>query len=73
MKDIIISGSTYNGVEQIFFKKAGGGTARFVDADVKSRGETACTLTSHTLGDAYYVDGISVADATPAATMTLEE
>lgn len=73
MKDLVISGSTYKGVEQLFFKTASGGTARFVDADMKTRGEVSCGFKSHTYGQAFSVSKISVVDATPTATMTLEE
>ena len=73
MKDIVISGSTYKGVEQLLFKRADGGTARFIDADVKSRGETACELKSFAYGEAFNIGTKTITDATPKATMTLEE
>ena len=73
MKDLIISGSTYKGVEQLLFKTANGGTARFVDADVKTRGETACKLKSFAYGEAFGMGKISLANATPNVAITLEE
>ena len=73
MKDLVISGSTYKGVEQLFFKTASGGTARFVDADMKTRGEVSCGLKSHTCGQAFSVGTITTANVTPIATMNLEE
>lgn len=73
MKDLIISGSTYKGVEQLFFKTASGGTARFVDADMKTRGEISCGMKSHTYGQAFSLGEIIIENSTPTATMTLEE
>lgn len=73
MKDLVISGSTYKGVEQLLFKTASGGTARFVDADMKTRGEISCGMKSYTNGQAISVEKISVVDAIPTAKMTLEE
>lgn len=73
MKDIIISGSTYKGVEQILFKTASGGTATFFDADIKSRGETACKLKTFAYGEAFNMGRKTIKNTTPKATMTLEE
>ena len=46
MKDIIISGATYVGVEQVHFQKSGGGTATFVDADTKGVHEMTASISN---------------------------
>lgn len=45
MKDIVISGITYTGVQQIYFNKKGGGKAVYIDADTRTDNIPTCNLT----------------------------
>ena len=45
MKDIVISGVTYTGVQQIYFSKKGGGKAVYIDADTRTDNIPTCNLT----------------------------
>ena len=72
MKNLVISGSIYNGVEQLHFKTAEGGMAVFVDADTRSGREISCGFKSSTKGGAFIANTINTANVTPSVKMTLE-
>lgn len=44
MKDIILSGVTYSGVEQVHFQTPSGNRATFVDADTKKEKTMKCSV-----------------------------
>lgn len=44
MKDIILSGVTYSGVEQVHFQTPSGNKATFVDADTKKEKSMKCSV-----------------------------
>ena len=72
MKDIILSGVTYSGVEQVHFNTPSGDRATFVDADTKKEKMMTCSISCRSVKNFNLVAVVPQAIPTTSISFNLE-